>query len=411
MKVWIVHQHAVPPSLPGSVRPFALAKELVSRGHEVVIPASSFNHWTRTEMRLQAGEDSRSEVVDGVQFLWLRAPAYPGSGAMRFVSMLSYATNLFSSRALRALGPPDVIVGSSPNLIAAYGAERLANDLGAAFVFEVRDIWPQSLVDVGRMSPRHPVVKLMGWMENHLVRNAGSIVSLLPTNADYYVEKGAQVQGYFWVPNGVYLPDLPHPKPIPHNERFTVLFAGIHGIANGLDTVLEAAQVLSEAGVGDKVLFRFLGDGGEKPRLVQRALDMGLTNVEFLDAVPKGQVPEMLAQADAGLLILKKSPVFRWGVSPNKLFDYLGAGRPVIYAVESSNNPVEEAGAGVTVRAEDPDDLAAGVVRLMDTPRDERQRMGDRARAYVEEHHDFARLGDRFEQALQHAVALSRLVN
>lgn len=404
MRVWIVNQYAVAPSEPGGLRPFALAKELSLAGHDVTVVASSFNHWTRSETRLREGEDAQVEDVEGVRFVWLRAPGYPGSTALRFWSMLVFAQNVFKSAVLRSFGPPDVVVGSNPHLFSAYSSLKLAEDTDSAFVFEVRDIWPQSLVDLGRMSPSHPLVRTMVWMERRLVRGAGSIVTLPPTGAEYYTEKGLDPDALFWIPNGVYLRDLPDATPVPDNPKFTILFAGIHGIANGLDTVLDAARLLDEQGYGDKILFRFLGDGGEKPRLVERAAQMGLTNVEFCAPVPKSQVPSEVAKADAGLLILKKSPVFRWGVSPNKLFDYMGAGRPVVYAVEASNNPVAEADAGVTVTADDPAALAAGAVRLSETAREERQRMGDRARRYVEERHDLAKLGRVLEAALDRAV-------
>lgn len=408
MRIWIVNQYAVGPSDPGGLRPFALAKELTLAGHDVTLVAASFNHWTRKETRLVEGQDAKVETIEGVRFVWLRAPEYPGSTAKRFLSMLAFASNVFKSAELRSLGAPDVIVGSNPHLFSAFASERLANDLGSAFVFEIRDIWPQSLIDLGRMSPRHPLVQVMSMMERHLVKQAGAIVTLPPTSSEYYVEKGSSKDALFWVPNGVYLPDLPAVTPLPENERFTVIFAGIHGIANSLDTVLDAAQLLQDAGLGDRALFRFLGDGGEKPRLVERAKTMGLTNVEFLDSVSKRQVPAEIARADAGLLILKKSPVFRWGVSPNKLFDYFGAGRPVIYAVEASNNPVEEASAGVSVRADDPKDLADGVVKLMETPLEARRKMGQNAREYVELNHDLAKLGKVLEQALCHAVESKR---
>ena len=403
MRVWLVNQYAVAPTDPGGLRPFALAKELVLSGHDVTLVAGSFNHWTRSETRLVDGQDELVEMVDGVRFVWLRTPPYPGSTVKRFFSMCRFAANVRGSKSLKALEPPDVVLGSNPHLFSAYAAMLLAEDMDAAFVFEVRDIWPQSLVDLGRMSSRHPLIMIMSRMERNLVSRAEAIVTLPPTSSDYYTSRGAAPDAVYWVPNGVYLPNLPPVRELPQNERFTVIFAGIHGVANGLDTVLDAAALLMDADVGG-VLFRFLGDGGEKPRLMERAKELALDNVEFCDSVPKSQVPVEIAKADAGLLILKKSPVFRWGVSPNKLFDYMGAGRPVIYAVEASNNPVADSGAGFTVRADDPDSLAEGVVKLMQTSVEERRQMGLNGRRYVEEKHDLSVLGKVLEKALWHAV-------
>ncbi|MBS1723718.1 MAG: glycosyltransferase family 4 protein [Armatimonadetes bacterium] len=408
MRVWIVNQYAVPPSEPGGLRPFALAKELRLAGHDVTLVASSFNHWTRRETRLSEGRDTLVEDVEGVRFAWHRTPAYPGSTVKRYVSMLSFAAAVANSPVLNGLDAPDVVVGSNPHLFGAYAAERLADRHDAAFVFEVRDIWPQSLVEMGRLSPRHPAILVMQAIEDHLCRRAGSVVTLPPAATDYFVSKGLDRAAVFPIPNGVYLPDLPAPSPLPHNEVYTVVFAGIHGVANGLDTVLDAAALLREAGLDQKVKFRLIGDGGEKPRLVERARIEGLTNVEFDGPFPKSRISEELARADAGLLILKESPVFRWGVSPNKLFDYFGAARPVIYAVKAANNPVEEADAGVTVTVDDPESLAKGAVSLAETARERLEQMAANGRAYVEERHDLAKLGKVFEAALVYAVESKR---
>lgn len=405
MRVWIVNQYAVAPDQPGGLRPFALAKELAAAGHDVTLVASSFNHWTRSETRLKEGQDTLVETVDGVRIAWHRTPPYPGSTVRRFFSMLGFAWRVLRSPVLRGLDPPDAVVGSNPHLFGALAAERLAAEHGAAFTFEVRDIWPQSLIDYGRMSPRHPAIVVMRGIERHLVRRARLIVALMPSARDYFAAMGADPERVVWLPNGVYLPDLPPVSPLPENKRFTVLFAGIHGVANGLDVVLEAAKTLQDSGHGARVVFRFLGDGGEKPRLVARASELGLTNVEFADPVSKGQVPAEIARADAGLMILKSSPVFRWGVSPNKLFDYFGAARPVLFSVAAANDPVAEAGAGISVAPDDALALAEGAMRLAETPLEERRKMGENGRRYVEERHDLAKLGRRLADALQDVVA------
>lgn len=404
MRVWIVNQYAVAPNQPGGARPYALAKELALRGHDVTLVASSFNHWTRTETRLKPGEDERFEDVGGVRFLWLRVPGYPGSTVRRFFSMAAFALRVFRSPLLRSTGQPDVVLGSNPHLFGALAAERLADELGAVFAFELRDIWPQSLVDYGRMSERHPAIRVLARIERHLYRRAGAVATLLPASREYLVGKGADPRGIVWVPNGVYMPELPAVQPAPARQPMVVAFVGIHGVANGLDTVLEAAEMLLAQGQGDAVRFRFVGDGGEKPRLVQEAQRRGLSNVEFLPPVPKSEVPAAIAAADVGLMVLKSSPVFRWGVSPNKLFDYFGAGRPVLFSVESANNPVADAGAGVSVRPDDAAALAAGALELAAMSPEERARMGMLGRAYVERHHDLAKLGGTLEAALLDAL-------
>jgi glycosyltransferase involved in cell wall biosynthesis len=408
LRVWIVNQYAVTPDQPGGARPFSLAKELVHRGHEVTVVASSFNHWTRQETRLRPGERERAEDVEGVRFVWLRVPPYPGSTVRRFFSMVGFGRRVLGSRILASSPAPDVVVGSNPHLFGALAAERAARRRGAAFVFELRDIWPQSLVDYGRISERHPAIRVLARIERHLYARAGAIATLLPGSRDYLASKGADPESVFWVPNGVYLPDLPPCLPQPENSPFVIAFVGIHGVANGLETVLDAAAILQDRGEADTITFRFVGDGGVKPALVEAASARGLRNVEFLPPVPKSEVPGAIAAADAGLMILKASPVFRWGISPNKLFDYFGAGRPVLFSVESANNPVLDSGAGISVAPDDAAALADGALRLARAPVGELAAMGRAGRAYVETNHDLAKIGGTLEQALETARVRAR---
>jgi glycosyltransferase involved in cell wall biosynthesis len=280
-------------------------------------------------------------------------------------------------------------------------AERLAHRFGVPFILEIRDLWPQSLVDYGRMSAGHPAIRILAAIEGHLYRRASSIVTVLPNSFDYLESRGAVRDKIYWLPNGSDLSAQSPVQPLPENDPFTIVFAGIHGVANGLHQVLEAADILQKSGDGDKVKFLFVGDGGQKPALVETARSKNLKNVEFREPVPKSEVSRILAESDAGLMILKSVPTFRWGISPNKLFDYLAAGRPVLYSVNSANDPVSEAKAGISVKPDDPKSLAEGALKLASLPKEERQAMGERGRRYVEENHDLNRLAEKLELAVQ----------
>jgi glycosyltransferase involved in cell wall biosynthesis len=184
----------------------------------------------------------------------------------------------------------------------------------------------------------------------------------------------------------------------PEADPFTVMYAGAHGLANGLDTVLDAARRLSDGVAAPR--FVFVGEGPLRDGLMQRAKREGIANVEFRPPVPKNCVHRTLADAHAFVLPLKRGKVFEHGISPNKLFDYMAAARPVILSVDTPNNPVAEARAGETVAPEDAEGLAAAVNRLQSMPASERRAMGARAREYVVAHHDLAALAPRLEAAL-----------
>jgi glycosyltransferase involved in cell wall biosynthesis len=409
MNIWIVHHNALPPTQAGGTRHYALAKELLRRGHKVTIWASSFNHWTKEE-RLASRETHKLEVIDGVPFEWIRTPHYRGNSPARVWNMLAFSYRLWQLGRGLGLAKPDVILGSSPPPFAALAAERLTRHFRVPFVLEIRDLWPQTLIDLGSIPPSHPFIVLLDKIERHLYRKASAIVTLLPGAARYMAAKGADPSRVVWIPNGIDLELVPTPSPPQPKEPFTVMYAGAHGLANGLELALEAAHLLEKQGWGKRVRFRFVGNGPEKPNLIRRARELELGNVSFEDPVPKGEVYRLLSQADAFLLILKDSPLFRWGVSPNKLFDFLASARPVLFCVGSPFNPVADANAGMSVPPGDARALTEAVKHLALLSPEERWAMGLRGREYVEQHHAFSRLADKLEGVLQdvvHAAALS----
>ena len=400
MNIWLVNHYALPPSRPGGIRHYAFAKELQKRGHRVVIIASSFDHQIRRETRLYRSECFKFQEEEGVPFLWLRTPAYTGNTPARVLNMLSFAGGISLWAKASLIGKPDLILGSSPHLFAALGAYLQSLRHGVPFILEVRDLWPQTLVDLGGFSSSHPFILLLEKVERFLYRRASKIITLLPCAHLHMVEKGADKSKIVWIPNGVDLSLFPKPVPPKVNARLTVMYAGSHGLANNLDVALEAAAILQNRGLSELVEFRFIGEGPEKARLVERAKSLNLVNVSFEDPVPKKQIYEKLSLADVLLLILKDGPLFRFGVSPNKLFDYMAVGRPVIFAARAPRNPVEEAGAGIVVPPDDPKALADAVYNLANLSWEERWTMGLRGREYLEKHHSVERLVDRLEETL-----------
>ena len=395
MKIWMVNHYAEP-----YARHHNLALELARRGHQVVIFASSFAHKTRTDTRLAQGEKVKSESIDGVPFVWMRTPPYSGNNARRFYNMGVFAWRLW--RAARSVGfeAPEVIIGSTPHLFAALAAERLARSFKVPFVLEVRDLWPQSIVDLYNLSDYHPVVWGLERIERYLYRRAARIISLLPEAAEHMEAKGADRDKVAWIPNGINTDLVPPPAQPSDDGVFTVMYAGAHGLANSLDTLLEAAQIVRSEAWGKEVRFRLVGDGPEKQRLVDMAIQKELDNVCFNNSVPRNMIYDILREADVFVMPLKYSPVFRWGVSPNKLFDYLASARPVIFSINSSNNPVQEARAGITIPPEEPYSLVQAIKELLETSPEERWQMGLRGREYVEKYHSFAFLGNKLEKIL-----------
>lgn len=401
--VWIVNQYAITPDLPGGSRHIDLGRELVKKGHQVSIFASDVNLSLRKHTRLNPGEEYQLVEVDGVHFYWLRAAVYQKNDWRRAWNMLSFAWS-FLRKAARLAAPPDVIIGSSPHPFAALAAWWVAKRAGVPFWLELRDLWPQALVDMGGFPEWHPGIRLMRMLERFLYARASRIIILAQGSLKYLTAKGVPGEKVIFLPNGVRLADFPEAITKMANQKareearkqfdmkgFTIVYTGAHGPANALDTILDTARVLRvnrpSSTIGQDVNFLLVGDGPAKVRLIEKARALELENVRFLAPVPKTRIPALLMAADATVITLKDVAAFQYAVSPNKLFDYLAAGKPVLAAVPGDMAAmVADAGAGIAVPPENPEALARAVLGLAALPEKDLIAMGQRGRRLVEEH-------------------------
>jgi glycosyltransferase involved in cell wall biosynthesis len=399
--VWIICQHAGSPRHGMNFRPYNVARELAARGVDVTVVSGSTSH----EYYAPPVTTGRYtfEDVDGLRYLWIRTPPYEESrSAGRAFAWAAYLRGLYGLGRL-GLPAPDAIAVSSPPPYPIVPAARLARRYGARLVFEVRDIWPLSLVELGHISTRHPFIRMTQWVEDYAYARADVVVSALPAAEPHMRSRGLANGMFRYIPNGVRVAEVREGKPagivraaLP-GRRFIIGYLGKVGIAYGLDTLVGAASLLAaRADIGIAVI----GDGTYRAELEAAARRENLGNIAFVPPVPKDRVPDVLAELDACYLGLKDEPVFRFGVSPTKLFDYMLAAKPVIMGIRAGNDPVAEAGCGITVPPEDPGALAEAVKRLADAGPAELERMGRSGRAYVEREHDWSALGDRYFEAL-----------
>jgi len=411
--LWIVKQYAVTPEQAGGTRQFDFAKELVKRGWRVVVWASSFSYLEHRDVVLSPDERWRVEEVEGVLFVWLRSVPYSRNDWRRVVNILHFAWALYRYgrrlpfRAQPRIPLPDAILAFSVPLFAPLAAYFLARSYRARFLVEVGDLWPQTLVDMGVLPKRHPLTAMLRALERFLYRRSRRIVVALPYAVDYLRNLLIEPERIVYLPNGVDLERfsgvLDGDDRVPDgegNRPFTVMYVGAHGPANALDTLLEAAKILQERGYSG-IRIVLVGDGQEKPRLQRLAREWRLDGVEFRGAVPRREVPQLLREADIAVFTLRDLPLYRYGISLNKLFDYMAAGRPVLLAGRAPDNPVEKARCGLTVPPEDPEALAEALLRLLQMPPEERKALGRRGREYVEQHHAIPVLTERLLECLE----------
>lgn len=399
MNIWILNQYASTPDQQ-MTSSYDLANELARRGNKVTMFASGFSHYKSRELRLHDKEKWKIEHYEYIRFIWLKTTPYKGNDWRRVINMLSYAWRSFQvGKNLKE--KPDVIIGTCPHPFAVLSAYLLSILRRSRFFFEIRDLWPQTLVDMGTISEKNPVTWMLRLLERFLYQKAEKIITVLPYAYEYVTKTGVSKNKIVWIPNGIILSRYKDLMQYSGgiSKPFTLMYLGGHAKYNCLGVVLETAHILQNNGC-DSLKFVLVGDGPEKLGLIQQSKDMGLHNVEFRKAVPRSEISKVMNEADAFIFVIKDMHLLKYGVSPNKLCDYLISGRPIIFAAKSRNNPVNEANAGITVPPENPESLAQAIMELIATEPHERIRMGKNGLEYVKKYYDIRVLADRLEALL-----------
>ncbi len=408
MNILLINHYAGTPELGMEYRPYYLAREWVRLGHRVQILAADFTHVRARQPR------PGDQTVDGIAYRWLPTPPYRGNGLGRMRNILAFMSQIWTQAEDWATRfQPEVVIASSTYPMDIWVAQRIVGFVRAAgrscqLVYEVHDLWPLSPIELSGMSPWHPFALICQSAEDAAYRHADRVVSMLPKVQQHMAGRGLDLRRLSIVPNGISPDDWKGATQALREDvaealnraraegRCIVGYAGSMGMPNALDHLLDAAALLRD----DRLAIVMVGDGHERPRLAQRVAAEGLSRVEMLPPIPKAQVPAFLAAIDIAFIGWQRVPIYRFGIAPNKLMDYMRAGKPVLHAVEAGNDPVGEANCGLTVAPEDPAAIAAGLRRLAAlSPRD-RRAMGERGRSFVLRHHTYPVLASRFLAAL-----------
>lgn len=397
MHILLIHQAFATLNEPGGTRHHELARGLAARGHRVTVIASPISYLTGsvTEPAKPTSSDE-----GGIRIIRTYATrAIHRSFLHRMIGFFSFMLSSFWAGV--RVRDVDLVWGTSPPIFQGLTALFLARLKGVPFLFEVRDLWPAFAVQVGVLH-NTLLIRLSEWLERFLYRNADQMMVNSPGFIDHVQSRGARQ--VVVIPNGAD-PRMFDPAANGQafrqahqlGDQFIVLYAGAHGMSNDLGIILEAAHALRDE---PGIVFVLLGDGKEKPALQARARDLNLTNLHFVPSIPKADMPEALAAADVCVAILKPIPLYAT-VYPNKVFDYMAAGRPLIMAIDGvARQVVEQAEAGVFSPPGDPVRLAEAVRQLAADPRRARQ-MGANGRQYIEQHFDRAKLADQLVQLIE----------
>ena len=398
MNIWIFNHHALTPDMSGGTRHYDFAKELIKRGHSVTVVASSFHYSKYKEMKDYKDKEYLCEKIDGIDFIWIKTPAYFGNGISRVKNMISYTYKVLKYIPKLNLSKPDIIMGSSVHLFAVWAAYRLSCRYNTPFIMEVRDLWPQTLIDMG-ISKWHPFIILLGWLEKYLYKKADKIISNLPYAYDY-IGQFVKKEKFVWISNGVDLSNIKY-TPKEKKEKFIISYTGAIGVTNNLQILLDVAKKLKD---NENIYFKIVGEGAEKEKLKVFVEENNLSNVSIENSVPKNEVTNILQNSDVLYFNLKDSPVFNYGISSNKLFDYMASGRVIIFSTKAKNNPIKDANAGYSIAPDDVEVLEKTILEIYDLSQEKRDKIGQKIRKYAEDNYSIEVLVDKFEKLLEDEI-------
>ena len=402
VNVWIINHNAQPPSLGGLCRHYYFKKYSKDTSFNIKIITSSKIH--NTSMNMINEKVFLKEIeVEGENFVFVKSNDYKKNSIRRKINFLSFAFKI-KKLPKKLNEKPDLIYTSSPDIFAAYYSVKLAKKLKVPCVVEIRDLWPESIIEYNHTSPHNPLIKIMYKMEKWIYKHADSIVFTTEGEKQYLIDKGWNKQisldKCYYINNGVDFSNLQFLKEnyqldnIFTNDanKINCTYIGSIRKANNVEIIVDAASILKNC---PNIEFYFFGDGTEKKLLEQKCNDLNLNNCHFCGKVDKKYIPWILSKSDINILNYIPSKTLKYGGSQNKLFDYLASGKPIISTVQMNYNLIERCGCGITLKNNSSKELAEAIIELSNLSEHERNEIGIKGIDIAREF-DYQNLTQRF---------------
>jgi len=402
MNILIINHYAGSPDMGMEFRPYFMAQEWKKMGHKVTIIAASYAHVRTVQKYFK--KTIQKEIINGIDYIWIKTPKYEGNGIGRIKNIFSFIwhLNLRVKKFTKELNP-DVVIASSTYPFDIFPAKKIARLNNAKLIFEVHDLWPLSPIELGGMSRNHPFIRAVQFVEDFAYKHCDLVISMLPKTKEHMISRGLNPSKFNYIPNGINLDDWTDKQEIP-NEHDTLInnlrnagkklvcYAGSYGIANSLDTLINTAQLLQN----ENIAIILVGKGPEKLNFIKIVKKENINNVYFLPPVKKQQIPDLLDKMDILYIGLQRQSLFRFGISPNKMFDYMMAGKPIIQSIEAGNNIVKDANCGLSVEPENPKETKNTILKLLSHSEEELKQIGLNGKNYVLKNHEYAVLAKKF---------------
>lgn len=395
--IWIINQYCGSPYHGMNFRSYYLAKEFI-QDNKVTIFSGSYSHLFKSQPKTRG--IFTDEKIDGINYVWVKTPKYSGSKSIgRVLNMMIFMINLFFFNIFK-IQKPDVIIVSSLSLFPVLNAYIWSKIFRIKFIFEVRDIWPLTLIELGSISKTHPLVILLGWFERLGYKKAKYVVSLLPNAKNYMIDKGMNKNKFIHIPNGINLEEAKEYQEISEkiklmipSNKFIVGYLGTVGIANALEYLICAADIIKD---NRNIHILIVGNGGEKDKLQEYCIKNNMKNITFIGVIPKVEVQSMLKVFDICYIGWHNKALYNLGISANKIFDYMYSEKPVLHSISASNDIIDDAKCGITVKAENSNDIANGILTLYKMRKENLLEFGKNGKQYVKNMHSYEMLAKRY---------------
>lgn len=405
MKIWLINHYAVPPLYYPLARPSLFAKNLIKMGHDVTIIAASTVHNSESLNLIHNGEKVKKITDDGIPYVLINCKPYKGNGKDRVVNILQFAKRL--PRVLDTLEKPDAIVATSFDPLTCYEGVKYAKKHGICAIAEIADLWPETLVVYNGVSRNNPIVRYLRRVEKKIYSEADRVVFTAAGEYDYIKEQGWEKElpkrKFGYINNGIDIELFDHNKEqfithdpdLDNEDLFKVVYTGSIRKVNDVGGILDVAKCIRN----ERIKFLIWGGGDELEGLQKRVENEKIKNVVFKGQVEKKYIPYITSRANLNYAHNQPSPLFKYGISFNKIFDYLAAGKPILCDFKCEFNPVLMGSAGVSVDSANPEEIAKQIESLSEM-NDERYRLYcDNARKTAEEY-DFKILTKKLLQMI-----------
>jgi glycosyltransferase involved in cell wall biosynthesis len=385
--IWIINHYAIPPAFGGLVRHTYFTKHLTASGYEVKIFTSSQIHNSQINM-IKNKILFKEKKIDDVNYIFVKTNSYNKNNILRIKNIFDFPINLFKT--VKYFSKPDIIYTSSPDPLTAAASIKLAKKYNIECCTEIRDLWPESIIEYGKVSRKNPVIFLLYKLEKWIYINSDKLIFTIEGGKEYLKEKGIDAfidsNKVFNINNGVDLEEFQYnkqhytldDKDLNDLHTFKIIYTGSIRKVNNLGRIVDAAQFLQNKKYDD-ICFLIYGDGDEKKILEKRCIERHLHNIKFKDRVERKYIPYILSKANVNLYHWEKTDLMRFGSSGNKLFDYLASAKPILSTVTSNYNLIDQYKVGINTEDQTPEEIEKSISQLYHMSNNEYSQMCENA--------------------------------